>query len=186
MIKRVSTIVFALVLLGATGAQAALLGVGITAFGGFNIPLAQDDAESGTVFGLRVPFQMMSALRLEPWFGAAQNGDYTITGPISGSADFDGGKITSFGLNALLGTPFTGPGFTIAFLGGVGSHKFEVEGAESKSEIGFNVGLDLGIGLGTLPLSLSARGEGIIIPLDGGGSRKNAFVTAGLTYKFGL
>jgi hypothetical protein len=35
-------------------------------------------------------------------------------------------------------------------------------------------------------LSLSARGEAIIIPLEDGGSRKNAFVTAGLTYKFGL
>jgi hypothetical protein len=186
MIKRVAALAVTVILAGATGAEAGLLGVGITAYGGLNIPIAQDDGESGTVFGARVPFQMTSALRLEPWFGAAKNGEYTVTGSISGPQTFDGGEITTFGLNALLGSPLTAPGFSIAFVGGIGSHQYEAGGIESDSRIGFNVGVDMGIGLGAMPLSLSGRAEAVVIPLDGGGSRKNAFITAGLTYKFGI
>jgi hypothetical protein len=173
-------------LLGVTSVQAGLLGAGLTAYGGVNIPIAQDNAQSGSIFGLRAPLQMMSALRLEPWMGIANNGDYTLNTAISGSSTFDGGKITSFGLNALLGSPMTGPGFSIAFLGGIGSHKLETEGVETDSRVGYNVGLDMGVGLGSLPLSLSGRAEAVVIPLDGGGSRKNGFITAGLTYKFGI
>lgn len=185
MMKRVITFAVATVLLCATGAQAGILGVGITAFGGVSIPVAQADAASGTVFGLRVPVQAVSFLRLEPWFGLAKSGDYTVTGQF-GSGTFPGPDVTTFGLNALLGTPMSAPGFSIAFVGGIGSHKIELDGFESDSRIGFNLGLDLGIGLGALPLKLSARGEGLVIPLDGGGSRKNAYVTAGLTYQFGI
>ena len=186
MFNKAAAIACVLVLAGSSAAQAGLLGAGITAYGGFNIPIAQDDTESGSVFGVRAPLQMISMLRLEPWFGMAKNGDYTWSTSISGSQSFDGGEITSFGLNALLGSPMTAPGFSIAFVGGIGSHKFESESLEADSRIGFNLGLDLGMGLGSSPLALSVRGEALVIPLDGGGSRKNGFVTAGLTYKFGI
>jgi hypothetical protein len=174
------------VMFAAAGAQAGLLGIGITAYGGLNIPVAQDDTESGTVFGLRVPIQAISLLRVEPWFGLAKGGDYTITPNLSEPVTFPGADVTTFGLNALLGTPMTAPGFTIAFVGGIGSYKIEIEGLETDTRVGYNLGLDLGMGLGAGPLAVSVRGESIIIPLDGGGSRKNAFITAGLTYKFGI
>jgi len=185
MIKR--CIVFGCVLLLslAGGAEAKMLGFGLSAFYGVNIPLVQDDAESGPVYGLRAPLQMTGSLRLEPWFSMATIGDYDLVTPISGTTTFEGGDITSFGLNALLGSPFNGPGFSIAFLGGIGSHKMERENADTDTRVGYNLGLDMGIGLGSLPLSLSARGEGLVIPLDGGGSRKSALVTGALTYKFG-
>ena len=170
----------------AGGAEAKMMGLGLSAFYGINIPIAQDDAENGTVYGLRAPIQMVSSLRLEPWFSMAQNGDYTLPASYSTSPTFEGGEITSFGLNALLGSPMGGPGFKIAFVGGIGSHKYEQDGIESDSRIGYNVGLDMGMGLGSTPLGLSVRGEGVIIPLDGGGSRKNAFITGALTYNFGI
>ena len=167
-------------------AQAGILGIGVTAYGGLNIPVAQDDAESGSVFGLRVPVQAISLLRVEPWFGIAKSGDYTFEGNLGPASTFPGPDVTTFGLNALIGTPMSAPGVSIAFVGGIGSHKVKWDDLESDSRIGFNAGLDLGIGLGAAPLALSARGEAIVIPLDGGGSRKNIYVTAGLTYKFGI
>jgi hypothetical protein len=177
--------VSAVVVFAAAGAQAGILGIGITAYGGVNIPVEQADTESGTVFGLRVPVQAISLLRVEPWFGLAQGGDYTIPGNF-GEATFPGGDVTTFGLNALLGTPMTAPGLSIAFVAGIGSHKVEFEDIDSDTRVGYNVGLDLGIGLGATPLALSGRAEALIIPLDGGGSRKNTYLTAGLTYKFGM
>lgn len=186
MTRRALVWACSLVLCASAGAQAKLLGVGLSAFAGVNIPIAQDDAGSGSVFGLRAPLQVISPLRVEPWFALAKNGDYTLGASYSPSPTVDGGEITSFGLNALLGSPLTGPGFNIAVVGGLGSHKLEREGEDSESRVGFNLGLDLGVSLRTLPLSLSARAEGVVIPLDGGGSRKNAFITGALTYKFGI
>ena len=178
-------VMVAVVVFAAAGAQAGILGIGVTAFGGLNIPVAQDDVESGTIFGLRVPVQAISMLRAEPWLGLAKGGDYTIPGNF-GSATFPGADVTTFGLNALLGTPMSAPGVSIAFLAGIGSHKIKIEGLDDVSRVGYNLGVDLGVGLGAAPLSLSGRGEILIIPLDGGGSRKNAYLTAGLTYKFGI
>lgn len=172
--------------MAASGAQAGLLGVGVTAFGGLNIPVAQDDNESGTVFGLRVPLQAISLLRVEPWLGLAKGGDYTVTPNLGGPVTFPGADINTFGLNALLGTPMSAPGVSIAFLAGIGSHKIKFEGLDDDTRVGYNIGVDVGIGLGAAPVSLSGRGEMLIIPLDGGGSRKNAYLTAGLTYKFGI
>ena len=185
--KKIALVALAVLFVGpVSAAQAGLLGIGITAFGGLNIPVAQVDAESGTVFGLRVPLQAISVLRIEPWFGIAKSGDYTIAPNIGPPGTFAGPDIKSFGLNALIGTPMSAPGLSIAFVGGIGSHKVEFEDFPSDSRLGFNAGLDLGIGLGAAPLTLSGRGEVLVIPLEDGGSRKNVYLTAGLTYKFGI
>ena len=174
-----------LVLCSAATSQAGLLGLGLGAYGGVNIPIVQDDAKTGSVWGFRAPVQALKLLRLEPFVAFINNGDYEITG-IGGAQTFDGGKLTAFGINAMFGAPMTVPAVGIAFVGGIGSYKYEAEGYDSNSDVGFNVGVDFTFGLGALPVGLSARGDLVIIPLDDGGSRKHGLLTVGAFYKFGI
>jgi hypothetical protein len=50
---------------------------------------------------------------------------------------------------------------------------------------GYSGGIDIGLGLIGMPVRLNGRGEFVMIPLDGGGSRKFAFLTVGASYAFG-
>jgi len=175
----------ALALVMVAPAQAELVGVGFSAYYGISIPIQQSDATEGPTYGLRVPIQVIPMLRFEPWIGIENNGDYEIDG-IGGPFTFDGGKITSYAINVLLGSPITAPSFGIAFVAGIGKHEWKIDDLEMYSRVGYNVGLDLSIGLGSLPLSVNARGEVLIVPLENSGSRKYGLVTLGAIYKVEL
>jgi hypothetical protein len=171
-----------LLLLAVPQAQAQKLGIG--AFGGVNIPIAQDDAASGTVFGIRGQLQAIPLIRIEPHVSFLKNGDYDATG-IGGPFTLDGGKVTAFGINGILGSPLGGPGFGVGLVAGIGSYKLQVEGYEDDTRVGYSGGLDLALGLTGVPLRLNGRGELVVLPLEDGGSRKYALLTVGASYSFG-
>ena len=175
----------ALALVMVAPAQAELVGVGFSAYGGWEFPVGQDDASDGVTYGLRVPIQIIPMLRFEPWVGRIDLGEYEIDG-IGGPFKFDGGSITSYAVNVVLGSPITAPSIGIAFVAGIGKHQWKVDDVEQYNRIGYNVGLDLSLPLGSLPLSVNARGEVLIVPLEDSGSRKYALVTIGAIYKVEL
>ena len=176
--KRIVPFVLLALVLTAGAASALGVSIGAGAFGGVSIPLLQDDSKQGTLYGLRVPVSLLSLLKVEPYWATASLGDVDET---FGTLPYtrDGGKVTAYGVNALLSTG--GPVRFYPFVG-IGSHKLTRAGTEDLSKIGYNFGL--GLGLSPIPkFDLDLRGELNMITL-GETSRKFANVTAGVSYHF--
>ena len=171
-----------MLVLAAPQVQAQKLGIG--AFGGLNIPVAQDDAGSGSLFGIRLQAQPTPLIRFEPFVSFVKNGDYDLIG-IGGTSTLDGGKLTVFGINGILGTPMGGPGIGVGLVGGISSYKLKVDHYDDLTRVGYSGGIDIGLGLIGVPVRLNGRGEFVMVPLDGGGSRKFIFATVGAAYSFG-
>lgn len=156
------------------------LGVGV--FGGLTLPIVQDDQKSGTVFGFYGRLKLIPILVFEPNISFAKYGD---PDPISGvNLGIVGSKVTSFGVDAVLGAGPGAPGMTPFFFGGIGSYSIKNDDTDfDESAIGFSGGLGLGFNLGMLDLNV--RGRAIVIPLEDGGSKKSATATVGLSYVLG-
>jgi len=155
-------------------------GWGIGGFAGVSIPVAQDDAENGTVFGGRVKLSLGGMLGLEPNFTMAQDGDWNVD---EVDETFKGSKFTSVGVNLLLGG--SGPVNAFRFFSFVGAKYYseDNEYRETDSRIGWTGGLGVEFGAGNI--GFEGRGGLELMTLDGGGSRKWAHVTGGVNFYFG-
>lgn len=183
--KRFIGLLTALILLASVQVvQAQRLGIGV--FAGKNIPIAQDDAGSGSQWGIRGVIQAVPMIRFEPFLNFIKNGDYTLPGPpLGGPFDFSGGKVNAMGIEGILGTPMGGPGFGLGLVGGIGRYKYKPDVGEELTNTGYTVGIDLGVGLSAMPVRIGARGTALVITVDGGGSRKHLLVSLGATYSIG-
>src|SRR5512138_1352307 len=95
---RATVVLVTLLLIGAAlSAQTPKIGVG--AFGGLSIPVAQDDQASGTEFGFRARVKL-AFVTFEPNFTLSKWGQ---ADPVDGITLPDGSKVTAFGIDALLG-----------------------------------------------------------------------------------
>lgn len=157
------------------------LSIGV--YGGQNIPLLQDDAGSGNVWGVRGGYAL-SIVTLQPYASFSSLGDYNVTS-VLGTSTFAGGDLTMYGLDATLGG--AGAGFGVYLLGGIGSYKLSFDGDFPLEEtaIGYAGGLGLRLAMTGSPLSIDARAKVAILPLDGGGSRTYFLPTVGISYSFG-
>ena len=164
--------------LAASGGAAGAASIGFGVFGGTSVPVVQDDARAGAVYGLRLPVDVVPMLRLEPYWSRAALGDVEET--FAGLPyTRDGGAVSAFGLNAMLSTG--GPLRFYPFVG-LGSCALTREATADRTEIGYDAGL--GLALSPLPgLEVDLRGEFVIIPLDET-SRKFVNVTLGASYRF--
>jgi opacity protein-like surface antigen len=171
-------VLIALIALAVPGGMASAGGVGLGGFAGTSVPILQDDAANGTLYGLRVPVTLMPLLTLEPYWARTRSGDVEET-----FADLpytrDGGTVTAYGLNAMLAG-----GGTLRFYPyvGIASYRLEREASDDRTGTGYDAGL--GLGLSPLPkLSLDLRGEFEMLSL-GETSRKFVNVTLGVSYEF--
>ncbi len=90
------------------------------------------------------------------------------------------------GIEGILGTPMGGPGVGVGLVAGIGRYKYKPDGAgEELTNTGYTVGIDLGVGFMAVPVRVGARGTALVIPTDGGGSRKHVLVSLGATYSIG-
>jgi hypothetical protein len=154
--------------------------IGIGAYGGLNLPIAQQDAESGSLLGAKLRIAVHPLIALEPSLTFFQQGDTEVD--IAGqSMTLDGGKSTALGLNLVVGS--AGPPDGLGFYGilGVASHATKQEGTEDQSRLAMNFGPGLEVGIAPgLALGLEARLH--MISLDGGGARKNLGLSGGVIY----
>ncbi len=180
--KRLATVlVVGFVLLMAVPASALDWGVG--GFGGVSIPIEQDDAENGLVYGARVRLGLGMGLALEPQFFYLKNGEYDIEVGSTTTETLESWKATSGGVNLVLGAPADKfAGLRPFFFGGVRYNALDFEGHDTESEVGFGGGIGLEIGFRQVALDVRATGE--IFP-DGDASRKNGMLAGGLTVYLG-
>ncbi|MBI5266124.1 MAG: outer membrane beta-barrel protein [candidate division Zixibacteria bacterium] len=176
---RKTALVMAL-LLTASAVSAQLPKIGVGAFGGISLPVAQKDQAQGTEYGIRARVAVLSFLSAEAQLAFTKWGK---PDPIDGfPLGIEGSKVTAFGFNGVLGGG-AGAGMKPFFVAGAG--KYKIKNDQTKEEIsrlGYSGGLGLGIGLG--PLTLDARGEAVVVPLADGGSKKAVKVTVGFFYSF--
>ncbi len=174
--------VLLLVILLSQPALASGITFGIGVAGGLEYPIAQDDQAKGTVFGLRGRLKAIPAVTLEPSIYFTKFGD-----PKSDVVllDIEGSKTTAYGLDAILGASFGTVGIKPYGVFGAGFYKVKREQTlQDETNFGWSAGF--GIELGFISaVAADVRGKLVVIPTDGGGSKKSASVTGGLNYYFG-
>jgi hypothetical protein len=181
MKKSISVLGMILVLLMmVSSASAAKFSIG--GFAGLNLPLAQQDATSGALFGAKGRILLIPVLGLEPNFSFAKYGGKDIE-VREKSYTRDGGDITSFGADLLLGSLSAMGKTKIYGLVGINSNTYKREGMSNES----GVGLAFGTGFEyftTEMLSLEIRAKYHAIKVGDGG-RAHLELTGGLNYYFG-
>jgi hypothetical protein len=169
-------------LLALTPGAARAISVGAGAYGGWSIPVVQDDNGNGSLWGLRLPVNFTPMVSLEPYFGSTSGGSKTqdLGGGLSTTRE--GIDVTSYGVNALLSF---GAGFKFMPFAGLGSNRMKRAGLD-QSETGYDFGLGLGFSLPVAHLGVDLRGALNIVqdPATSQASRKWAEITAGVSYAF--
>lgn len=167
-----------------TGTSSALTDISVGAFGGLNIPLVQDDAKSGNGFGVKAKFSPVPMIAGAVFYESRDFGDPELT--IFGQTmSIDGGKVSAFGAEVLIGNVGGGMGPHFYWTVGFCSYKWTRDGQDDLSKIGYHIGPGFELVL-PVNIGLEIRGKFEVIPTDGGGSRKNALVFIGANYHFGL
>ena len=176
--KRILALALTGTLLVAGHARAGNIGLG--GFGGWSIPIVQEDQSQGSVYGLRAPLSFTPLLTVEPFWSSSALGDQTVN---IGGVDFtrSGSDVTTFGANVLLST---GGPMRFYPYAGIGAVKFERTG-QDESYTSYHFGL--GVGFTPAPkVSLDVRGE-LQAAVKDQVSRKMANITVGASYAlFGL
>lgn len=175
------TVVLILVM---TGSAFALTDISAGVFGGLNIPVVQDDAKSGSGFGLKAKFAPVPMIAGSIFFESRTFGDPELS-LYGQSMSIDGGKVTSFGAEAQIGNVGGGMGPHFYWALGISSYKWKRDGYEDLSKVGYHLGPGVEF-IVPANIGIEVRGKFEIVPIDGGGSRKNALVYIGANYHFGL
>ena len=164
----------------AFSASAFAFGFGAGAYGGATFPVVQEDQGNGTIFGLKGKFGIVPGIVVEPNIGFTNYGD----------ADFSfgarpGSKVTSFTVDALLGSGMGSTGLRMYGILGLGYFSVKRDFDEDANRIGWSTGL--GFEIGVMPaVGIDIRGRMDVVSSEGGGSKKSAAVCGGLNYYFGL
>lgn len=163
----------ALVALMAGAAHARGIDLGV--YGGTSLPLLQEDANSGTLYGIRLPLKFVPLISVEPFYAKGKTTDKstTVNGASYTRSGFDQ---TSYGVNAMFS--FGGPisFFPYAGIGTTTLTRPGLDASYSTYDFGF------GIGLSVIPkFPIQVRGE-VQALVDGQASRKFATVTAGVSH----
>lgn len=160
--------------------SASALQLGVGAYGGANIPIVQEDQGSGTVFGLKGKLSLIPGISLEPNLNFAKFGDAEL----DFGATREGSKVTSYGIDAVVGAGMGTVGFKMYGLVGAGIYSTTRDNDEDASKFGWATGLGFEIGFSPT-IGLDIRGKLNVINSEGGGTKKSAAVTGGLTYYIG-
>lgn len=172
-----ATLFFLIVVSSASAARFSIGG-----FAGLNIPVAQQDATSGALFGAKGRILLLPFLGLEPNFSFAKYGgeDVEVRGK---SYTQEGGDITSFGADLVFGSMSTMGKVRVYGLAGINSNTYKREEISDES----GLGVSFGTGLEFLPaenLSLEVRAKYHSIKVGDGG-RVHLELTGGLNYYLG-
>jgi hypothetical protein len=143
------------------------------AYGGYQWPIAQDDADPGGLFGIKGKIKVAPSIEIEPNINWIKNGDTetdsggTITAP----------EVTSYQLNGI----FTFGG-RFGLTAGLGWASLDLPITGSENHFAWNFGLTLEIPIQRVSLDISPRA--LIINHADGATRKHGYIQAGLNFWF--
>lgn len=162
-----------LALTASPGDAKFLTRLGAGAYSGFNIPIVQDDADNGPLYGLRARLGI-PIITFEPAVTFLQNEDADAD-DIEG-VTFEAPEVTSYSFSALIGGAFYG-------VGGIGWSTVDVpDGSGESSEPTYYIGAGAEIPVGPVAVDVSPRL--FIINTAEGASRKNVGILLGINYYF--
>ena len=166
-----------------TSSAFAVSDIAIGPFFGMNIPIANKDAKSGSMFGLQARFSPMPLVAIGGHFQSRKFGDPSEDF-FYGSDTKDGGKISSIGLDAYIGKT-AGTGANIYFMASLGSYKWKRDNQADVSKMAYQFGPGLEI---VLPMGIGIEGKALleVAPTGNSGSWKNFIWSVGANYHFGL
>jgi hypothetical protein len=188
---RTKALLLMLVLIMVCASSASAFRFGVGGFAGLNLPVAQDDATMGTVFGAKARIPLIPFIGLEPNFTYMKNGDASIEigAPYNETMEREAGKFTSFGADLVFGSVLGNTGLNVHGLVGASSVTYarDTDAIPDLSNITYWLGLGVEYGINE-QISLEFRGKLMVFPYDEGndtGSRKNGVVTAGVNIYLG-
>jgi len=176
--RRASSLFLLALALALVPRTASAFGIGLGAFGGTAIPISQDEVKTGGLYGVRLPITLIPLVSVEPYWAESKLGDGEID--VAGvPTKVDGFDISSFGVNAVLGSLMRAPGIKFYPYVGIASSKFSGGGVDGLTKTSYNFGLGAGVGLSKL--SLHGRAELNVVD-TGDETRKFGNLTIGLSY----
>lgn len=172
-----------LIMTAVSSAQEPTFGIGVN--GGLIYPILQEDQGTGSVFGVKVIYGLMNMITVEPHISFIKYGNPDFTDYPSLFNGFEGSKVTSYGVDAVLGSSFGAAGINPYLFAGIGFYNAKRDiTAQDQTDLSWTGGLGVEIGVGT-NFSIDARGKLYVVPLDGGGSKKAVTTTVGVNMFFG-
>jgi hypothetical protein len=179
---------FALVALQVSSANAGTYPLGVEAFGGFDMPLVQEDVGSGPMYGISVRGHIFSIFHGQLVFRGSSQGDKdeTVT-PVNAASiteTLKGGSLTGFGLNVLLATKNPKRVWPYGFIG-ISTNSFAPGKRDKETLWGSSWGGGMAINLYRNLIYADVNASLLVMPIeDNSASRKNAQIGVGLMYMF--
>ena len=177
-----------IVLLAGAGTAGAIVDVTAGLYYGMDIPVVNDQATSGGMYGLQAKVSLLNSLGLGLYYTSSSLGEVERTffegEPEEYVDTLDGGDATSYGLDAYFGTMSFVPGIKFYLVGSVGQWKWERDYTEEVSEVVWGLGAGAEF---VLPFGIGIEGRGTFrtVPTDGDGSIKSFVWWVGANYHFG-
>jgi hypothetical protein len=178
----------ALVLLVCAGTAGAIVDITAGAYYGMDIPVVNDQATSGGMYGVQAKVSLLSSFALGMYYSSSSLGEVERTffegEPEEFTDSLEGGDVSSYGLDAYFGTMSFVPGIKFYLVGSVGQWKWERDYTDEVSEVVWGLGTGAEF---VLPFGLGIEGRGTFrtVPTDGDGSLKSFVWFVGANYHFG-
>lgn len=163
--------------------------IAIGPYFGIAMPLANDDAKSGALYGLQARVSLIPGLSIGGHYQSRGYGNPSQTffegTPQEFTDEKDGGNVTSIGLDAYLGKTGGAPGMNFYFLGSYGTYKWKRDNLDDVSKTAFAIGPGIEL---VLPMKVGIEGRAMLeIAMTGeSGSWKSFLWFVGLNYHIGL
>ena len=145
----------------------------VGAFGGYQWPIVQDDAEPGGLWGLKGKVAVTPMFDVEPNITRLYSGDATTESGTTITAP----EVTNYALNGNMKL-----GGIFQLTAGLGWASLDIPSAGSSNNFAWNAGLAFTFPVG--PLMLDLGGRFLLINHADDASRKHGYIQAGLNYWF--
>ena len=180
----------ALVLTILMAAGSAHAGLSVGPYVGMSIPVVNDEAKVGPLFGAQVKLGLFSWLGVGAYGQGSKLGDASQTFFAKPPLDpgitmsIDGGSVISYGATVFLGKTNSETGLNVFLLGSAGQFIWSRENRDDINKLAYQGGIGMEV---VIPNGIGIEGRALLeaIPTDNDGSIKSFNWWIGANYHFG-